>query len=556
MRAAIYARYSTGNQSPMSIDDQLRLGRKVAEEQGVRVDHELSDDETSGFTGAAARPGFNRLLELVRRREIDMVIAEHSNRIARDGEAGWHAFNLFKRMGVKYVTHQEAEVTRLKQGVSTLLSELKGEEASHFTRRGLEGVVLAGRSGGGLTYGYRKVRAYDDAGEPLRGLLEIDPEKAAIVERILTDYANGISPLAIATALNREGVPGPRGGAWNASTIAGNADRAAGVIHNELYVGVRVWGRRTFVKDRVTGQRSGRMAEGEPIRQPVPQLRLVSDALWARVRARHAAMSTGPMGDGVRGRGRPKRFLQGMIVCAECGRTMRRAGPHDALRCVTRIEKGACSNGRTPSYAKIEARVIAAIRANLLHPDVVEHVVRRAHEDLREGLRETAKRRAKASAEAAELKRRLERIVDQVEQGVPWAVLEARHAEISARLAAIAAETSAEPDAGVVEMIPSAAGKYRQLVAELAAALDNPENVEALEAHRALIREVRFIPREGMGQFDLEIAGDLAPILQLGQKNKGALADPLLSADVMFELGAGTRVIRRHKVGAPFTIAA
>ena len=76
------------------------------------------------------------------------------------------------------------------------------------TRRGLRGRVLAGASAGGLSYGYDVVPVPEDED---RGGRKINIAEAAVVVRIFRDYAEGASPWAIAAALNREGVPGPRG---------------------------------------------------------------------------------------------------------------------------------------------------------------------------------------------------------------------------------------------------------------------------------------------------------------------------------------------------------
>jgi site-specific DNA recombinase len=53
-------------------------------------------------------------------------------------------------------------------------------------------------------------------------------------------------------------LPGPRGGVWNASTIAGSRKRLNGILQNELYGGRIIWNRQTFIKDPETGKRISR----------------------------------------------------------------------------------------------------------------------------------------------------------------------------------------------------------------------------------------------------------------------------------------------------------
>jgi hypothetical protein len=75
----------------------------------------------------------------------------------------------------------------------------------------------------------------------------------------VADYGRGVSPKAIATALNRERAPGPRGGQWSASTIHGKPARGTGILNNELYIGRLVWNRLRYVKDPATGRRVSRL---------------------------------------------------------------------------------------------------------------------------------------------------------------------------------------------------------------------------------------------------------------------------------------------------------
>jgi len=106
------------------------------------------------------------------------------------------------------------------------------------------------------------------------------------VRRIFEDYVNGKSPRAIATALNAEGIPSPRGGQWNASTINGNKARRNGILHNELYIGYLTYNRQSFRKDPETGKRQARPnppSEWEMVE--VPELRIIDDDLWERAQA-------------------------------------------------------------------------------------------------------------------------------------------------------------------------------------------------------------------------------------------------------------------------------
>jgi hypothetical protein len=84
----------------------------------------------------------------------------------------------------------------------------------------MAGKVAEGKSGGGLSYGYRVVRSE-------KGECEIVEAEQAIVVRIFRQYVSGTSPKAIAQ-LNRERVRGPRGvsGARAPSAGTGAAARA------------------------------------------------------------------------------------------------------------------------------------------------------------------------------------------------------------------------------------------------------------------------------------------------------------------------------------------
>jgi DNA invertase Pin-like site-specific DNA recombinase len=76
--------------------------------------------------------------------------------------------------------------------------------------------------------GYRNVQRSD--GRHVTALIEVDPERAAIVRRIFEMYNAGEHILGIAQRLNREGVPSPKGKRWQRPSVRH-------ILRNAFYVG-------------------------------------------------------------------------------------------------------------------------------------------------------------------------------------------------------------------------------------------------------------------------------------------------------------------------------
>jgi site-specific DNA recombinase len=156
------------------------------------------------------------------------------------------------------------------------------------TWRGQLGRALQGRIPGGRAYGYAVVET--DGANAERGRRRLNEAEAAVVRRIFTEFAAGMSPRAIAKRLNAAGVPGPDGRAWRDTTIRGQVERGTGLLNNALYVGRLEWNRCAYVKDPRTGKRVARPNPPERWEVvAVSELRIVDDDLWAAVKARQAA---------------------------------------------------------------------------------------------------------------------------------------------------------------------------------------------------------------------------------------------------------------------------
>ena len=79
-QVALYARVSTDSQT---VENQLQELHRVAERMGWTVVAEISDEGISGAKGRDQRPGFDRLLRGVARREFDLIAAWSVDRLGR-----------------------------------------------------------------------------------------------------------------------------------------------------------------------------------------------------------------------------------------------------------------------------------------------------------------------------------------------------------------------------------------------------------------------------------------------------------------------------------------
>lgn len=268
-------------------------------------------------------------------------------------------------------TISEGRVTELHIGLKGTMNQMFLTELGIKTRRGLVARVKAGHSGGGKCYGYKVAHGQHDE----RGLLTIDPHQADVIRRIFRDYASGKPPRLIAYALNSEGEPGPRGGEWTPTAIYGDRRSRDGILCQKLYIGVRVYNRRTFKKHPDTGKRSGRLnPASEWLREPIPELRLIDDDLWAAVKNRQKSVSEEPAAYGRK----PKRLLSGLMSCSLCGSGMTMNGQKFA--CSAARERGTCPNTKIIAAATVERRVLAGVKMHLISPDAITLAVTRYQE--------------------------------------------------------------------------------------------------------------------------------------------------------------------------------
>src|SRR5262245_55442534 len=539
MRVAIYARFSSDLQDARSITDQVGLAREHAARQGWLVAAEFTDAAISGAS-MANRPGLQDLMRTAQARLLDAVLTESLDRLSRDLADSAALHRQLAYWGVRIVTLADGDVNKMLVAVKGLLGSMFLDDLAQKTKRGQVGRVKAGRIPGGRCYGYDVVREGED-----RGKRAINEAEGAIVRRIYAEYVEGRSPLKIVQALNAEGIPGPRGGHWNVSALLGSAKRRNGLLNNSLYAGRITYNRQRFIKDPATGRRQARAnPQDQWLTQDVPELAIVGTDVFERAQdLRAARIRPHPVYHR-----RPKHLLSGLLVCGSCGASMivrNRRGNVTNFGCSARINRNGCDNARSVSAVEIEARVLAALRSHLLQPDVVATAIEAYRIERQRLSREAAKVRAALERELAEIDRKARWLVGEIENGRGSQKVSDRLYELETREQVVRSQLALANGPDVVELHPQAAERYAAKVTDIHSALSRGDEAghEAIALVRELVPRVRVVPTPRGEAVGLEIAGDLAALLNVNEE--GPIGMAKLVAGARFVQARTWRELRR-----------
>jgi site-specific DNA recombinase len=520
-RAVIYARYSSELQSETSVDDQVRLCRNLIEHHGWAYLHAYADRALSG--ASTLRPGYQKLLEDARACRFDVVVAEALDRLSRDQADTANFYKHLTFQGIRIVTLAEGEISELHVGLKGTMNAIFLKDLAHKTRRGLRGRVELGRSGGGLCYGYDVVCETTADGRLHPGARRIDAAQAEVVRKIFDAFALGRSPRRIAFELNRAGVPGPSNSGWGTSTINGNAARGTGILNNELYIGRLIWNRLRYLKDPMTGKRVSRLnPESEWVIHDVPELRIVNQGLWDRVKLRQAELRKDTRPDRREqlpfwAMARPKYLLSGLLRCGACDGAYTKINAN-LFGCATARNKGTCGNRINIRRDAIEAIVLDGLKHRLMDPEMFKAFVKEFTDEFNRLRGSAGNRVEQAKSELVGVERRLKKIVEAIADGVSARTLKEELLRLEKRQDELRV-LLAKPEPERVLVHPGLAELYRRKVAAFHEALeDEVTREEAMELIRSLIEAIVLIPDDP--GLRVEVRGELAAILAFGEGRK------------------------------------
>ncbi|TPL02169.1 recombinase family protein [Mesorhizobium sp. B2-4-16] len=512
-RAAIYARFSTNLQSDRSIDDQAALCRAHAIQNGYELAKVYSDAAKSGAS-MHNRDGIRDLMADAMMGQFEVVIVEALDRLSRDMEDLAGISKRLKFLDIDLVGVHDGKASTVTVGLRGLVGQLFREDNAHKVRRGLAGRVAQGLSGGGQAYGYRP--------DPLnKGKMIIVDDEAEVIRRVFREYADGLSPRQIAYGLNKDRIAPPRDGArWNASTIVGSAKRANGILHNSLYVGVRVWNRVTMIKDPDTGRRVSRPnPESEWKRVDVPELRIVPQDLWEVAQGARREHITAEAASKMR---RPKRLLSGLLKCGACGAGMSTMGADKTgkvrVRCTAAHESGTCPDPRTFYLDTVEKLVVGSLVAKLHSHENLATYIAAYQEERQRLIGDKAAKRIKLERDLEVAKREMSRVVDQIAKGfVEGEEVADEIRAIRERRKGIETELAMQPEVEkVVTFLPAAAQRFEAAMRNLHEAF-RAGGVRGISESAGFLREIistatLFRKEDGTG-VEVEIRGHLQGLL-------------------------------------------
>ena len=248
MRAVIYARFSSHNQSEQSIEGQMRDCLSYAKNNGIRIVGEYIDRALSAKTDN--RPQFQKMIKDSEKGLFDIILVWKLDRFCRNRYDSATYKARLRRNGVKVLSVMES-ISEKPEGilVESLLegmAEYYSAELAQKIRRGMRESALKCKVTGALPFGYKS-----DADKNII----LDEEKAPLVVKIYELYADGWSAKEIVDHLNEKGIKTRQGQKFNKNSLPR-------ILSNPRYKGIYMY------QDRV-------------VPDAIP--RIVSDELWEKV---------------------------------------------------------------------------------------------------------------------------------------------------------------------------------------------------------------------------------------------------------------------------------
>ena len=225
MNVVIYARFSSSSQREESIEGQVRVCQKYAEENGYTIINTYSDRAISGKTDS--RPALQKMLTDSSKKQFQAVLVYSLDRFGRNLMQSVINECKLEKNDVKLLSATEKfednAAGNLQRNILKSFAQYYSEELSEKVIRGMNlNAEKCLSTGGNIALGFR-------VGEDKK--FHINKEEALIVRYIFESYANGMTIKEITDNLNAQGFKTSRGAKFNKNSLRT-------LLQNKRYIGI------------------------------------------------------------------------------------------------------------------------------------------------------------------------------------------------------------------------------------------------------------------------------------------------------------------------------
>ena len=432
-KAVAYARYSSDNQNPESIDEQLYDIRDWAVKNDCEI-IKIYTDEAETATSDENRDDFLNMVSESAEIEYDYVLVHKTNRFARNK---WDAA-IYKKMlrengkKVIYVTQPMLnEETPEAMMLETFFEGMDQYYSLDLAREVMKGHKKNAReckhNGGRPALGFDvDMTILPGREKPLLTYI-VNEREAHAVHKIFEMYDAGFSYDAIIQELNSRGFKTKTGRPFSKNSISD-------ILRNEKYVGVYTYNRR---QHKVKGKRNNRKEKpaDQVIRVPGGMPQIIDQELWDRVQNRIASRKRNP-GERAQNKAITQYLLTGKIKCGQCGFAMvgKNGGTWGDKK---RYDYYICNNRERTHQCKakmvrrdiIERQVLEELEKRILNPEVFPALATELKKGMQDLGGESKKELVYLKAEIAKVQVKINNMLELIEDGAGSTELASRLAQ-------------------------------------------------------------------------------------------------------------------------------
>ncbi len=356
--AAAYIRVSTDDQVEFSPDAQLVEIRKYAAAHGYVLPQEfIFVDEGISGKHTQKRPEFNRMIGTAKTkpRPFDAILLWKFSRFARNREDSIVYKSMLRReLGIDVISISEPladdKMSIIMEAMIEAMDEYYSLNLAEEVKRGMTEKARRGGLQSNPSFGYRVEK----------NILVPIPEEAALVRSIFDRFISGEGLYSIARWLNDMGVKTHRGNRFENRTIEY-------MLRNPVYIGKMRWNptgrtRRDFTNENIILAD----AQHEP---------LISQETWDAAQQRMAMVKAQ-----WKFHGRPvtqhKRWMSGLVRCADCGNVLIFSAPH-YWKC-NAYAHGACRSSQHVTEEKLTDMLLSLMEHDVKEGSQISYTIARS----------------------------------------------------------------------------------------------------------------------------------------------------------------------------------